>query len=101
MARKSAIARENRRRQLVEKHAEKRAELIRAVIASPTGSQEQWDAMLALQKLPRDSSRSRLRNRCILTGRPHGYFRKFGLCRNKLREIVMRGEAPGVVKSSW
>lgn len=101
MARKSAIARENRRRQLVEKHAEKRAELIRAVTASPTGSQEQWEAMLALQKLPRDSSRSRLRNRCILTGRPHGYFRKFGLCRNKLREIVMRGEAPGVVKSSW
>jgi small subunit ribosomal protein S14 len=57
--------------------------------------------MIALQKLPRDSSKSRQRNRCALTGRPHGYFRKFGLSRNRLREIAMRGEAPGVTKASW
>lgn len=101
MARKSAIARENKRRRLVEKHAERRAQLVKIIADPQTGSSDQWEAMLALQKLPRDSSRSRQRNRCVLTGRPHGYFRKFGLCRNKLREVIMRGEAPGVVKSSW
>ena len=101
MARKSNIAREKRRRQLVEKHAAKRAELVKTISSAQTPAAEQWEAMLALQKLPRDSSRSRLRNRCVLTGRSNGYFRKFGLCRNKLREVIMRGEAPGVVKSSW
>lgn len=101
MAKKSTVARENKRRQLVEKHAARRAELVKVIAAPQTGTEEQWEAMLALQKLPRDSSRSRRRNRCVLTGRAHGYFRKFGLCRNKLREVIMRGEAPGVVKSSW
>lgn len=101
MAKKSTIARENRRRQLVKKHAARRAELVRIISAPQTGAEAQWEAMLALQKLPRDSSRSRRRNRCVLTGRAHGCFRKFGLCRNKLREVIMRGEAPGVVKSSW
>ena len=101
MARKSNIARETKRRQLVAKHAARRAQLIATVSSANSSSEEQWEAMLALQKLPRDSSRSRQRNRCVLTGRPHGYFRKFGLCRNKLREVIMRGEAPGVVKSSW
>ncbi len=101
MAKKSVVARENRRRRLVEKHAAQRAQLVKLIAAPQTSAQEQWDAMLALQKLPRDSSRSRRRNRCVLTGRGHGYFRKFGLCRNKLREVIMRGEAPGVVKSSW
>ncbi len=101
MARKSNIAREHKRRQLVAKHAARRAQLIATVSSANSSSEEQWEAMLALQKLPRDSSRSRQRNRCVLTGRPHGYFRKFGLCRNKLREVIMRGEAPGVVKSSW
>ncbi len=101
MAKKSIVAREKRRRQLVEKHATQRAELVKTIAAPQTGAEEQWEAMLALQKLPRDSSRSRQRNRCVLTGRGHGYYRKFGLCRNKLREVIMRGEAPGVVKSSW
>lgn len=101
MAKKSIIARESKRRQLVQKHAATRSQLSKTVAASHTSPEQQWDAMLALQKLPRDSSRSRQRNRCILTGRGRGYFKKFGLCRNKLREVIMRGEAPGVVKSSW
>ncbi len=101
MAKKSIIAREHKRRQLVEKHAPQRAQLVKTIAAQQTSANEQWEAMLALQKLPRDSSRSRQRNRCALTGRGRGYFRKFGLCRNKLREVIMRGEAPGVVKSSW
>ena len=63
--------------------------------------EERWSAMMSLQKLPRDSSRIRQRNRCAMTGRPRGYFRHFGLGRNALREVVMRGEAPGVVKASW
>ena len=101
MAKKSTIAREHKRQTLVNKYAEKRAELVRVISSPDTSADDQWEAMMALQKLPRDSSRSRQRNRCNLTGRPHGYFRKFGLCRNKLREVIMRGEAPGVVKSSW
>ena len=101
MAKKSTVARENRRRQLVEKHAAQRTRLAKIISAPQTGAEAQWEAMMALQKLPRDSSRSRRRNRCVLTGRAHGYYRKFGLCRNKLREVIMRGEAPGVVKSSW
>ncbi len=101
MAKKSIIAREHKRQRLVEKYAARRAHLSRLIVAPQTSAAEQWEAMLALQRLPRDSSRSRRRNRCVLTGRPHGYFRKFGLCRNKLREVIMRGEAPGVVKSSW
>ena len=101
MARKSVIARENKRKQLVEKHAVRRAELVKIIASPQTSAEAQWEAMMALQKLPRDSSRSRRRNRCVLTGRSHGYYRKFGLCRNKIREVAMRGEAPGVVKSSW
>ena len=101
MAKKSTVARETRRKHLVQKHAARRAELTKLISSPKTDSATQWEAMLALQKLPRDSSRSRRRNRCVLTGRAHGYFRKFGLCRNKLREVIMRGEAPGVVKSSW
>ena len=101
MAKKSMIARETKRTRLVNKHAKKRAKLTKEISDPSTGSEDQWEAMIALQKLPRDSSKARRRNRCALTGRPHGYFRKFGLCRNQLREVIMRGEAPGVVKSSW
>ena len=101
MAKKSMIAREEKRAKLVNKYASKRKELTEAISNLETSGEDQWDAMMALQKLPRDSSKARRRNRCALTGRPHGYFRKFGLCRNKLREVIMRGEAPGVVKSSW
>lgn len=101
MAKRSLIAREAKRERLVKRLAEDRRKLSRQVARAPGNSAEQWQAMFALQKLPRDSSPSRRRNRCVLTGRPRGYYRKFGLCRNQLRDIIMRGEAPGVVKSSW
>ena len=101
MAKKSMIAREVKRQKLVIAHAEKRNELISIISSAESSSADQFQAMLDLQKLPRDSSPVRKRNRCALTGRPRGTYRKFGLCRNKLREVIMRGEAPGVVKSSW
>ena len=101
MAKKSMIARENKRIKLVAKHKEKRKSL-KEIIRDPNASFEDKEtAHLQLQKLPRDSSSSRLRNRCNLTGRPHGYYRKFGLGRNKLRESTMRGDVPGLVKASW
>jgi len=101
MAKTALINREQKRRDIVRKYAKKRAELI-AVIDNASMSDEERDAArLALQRLPRNASPTRLRNRCGLTGRPRGYFRKFGLARNKLREIILRGEVPGVVKASW
>lgn len=101
MAKKSMINRELKREKTVAKYAEKRAQL-KAVISDVNASdEERLNAMLALQALPRNSSPVRLRNRCGLTGRPHGYFRKFGLSRNKLRERVMQGDVPGVHKASW
>lgn len=101
MAKKSMINRELKREKTVAKYAEKRAQL-KAVISDVNASdEERLNAMLALQALPRNSSLVRLRNRCGLTGRPHGYFRKFGLSRNKLRERVMQGDVPGVRKASW
>ncbi len=101
MAKKSMIAREAKRERLVKAYADRRTELTKIIVDPQASGEEQFQAMLDLQKLPRDSSPVRRRNRCLLTGRPRGYFRKFGLCRIKLREVVMRGEAPGVVKSSW
>jgi len=101
MAKKSMIARENKRKQLVQKYDVKRKSL-KEIIRDPNATFEDKElAGLQLQKLPRDSSKSRVRNRCNITGRPHGYYRKFGLSRNKLREAAMRGDAPGVVKASW
>ena len=101
MAKASMIARENKRSKLVAKYAEKRAAL-KAVINSQTASDgEKWDAQVKLQKLPRDASPTRQRNRCQVTGRPHGVYRKFGLCRNKLREHAMQGDVPGLTKASW
>lgn len=101
MAKKSMIAREVKRKKLADKYFKKRQELKAAVKNEGLSEDERYDAQLKLQKLPRDSSPSRARNRCNLTGRPHGYYRKFGLGRNKLRESVMRGDVPGVVKASW
>jgi len=101
MAKKSMIAREVKRAALIKKHDEKRKAL-KELVRSPNSSFEEKElAQLQLQKLPRDSSKSRLRNRCNLTGRPHGYYRKFGLSRNKLREATMRGDVPGLSKASW
>lgn len=101
MAKKSMIAREKKRTSLTQKYADRRTDLRRRVIDPALSSEDRWEAMLHLQRLPRDSTPARKRNRCGLTGRPRGYYRKFGLSRNKLREIMMRGEAPGVTKASW
>ncbi|WP_341938908.1 30S ribosomal protein S14 [Marinimicrobium sp. C2-29] len=101
MAKKSMVAREAKRERTVAKYAAKRAEL-KAKIVDPASSEEQvWEAQVKLQQLPRDASPSRVRRRCRITGRPHGVYRKFGLCRHKLREAAMRGDVPGLVKSSW
>ena len=100
MAKKSMIAREKKRTQTVAKYAVKRASL-KAILGDTMASDDdKWDAQVRLQKLPRDASPVRQRRRCAITGRPHGVYRKFGLCRNKLREAAMRGDVPGLVKSS-
>lgn len=101
MAKASMIARETKRAKTVARFAAKRAELKKIINSATASDDEKWEAQIKLQKLPRDASPSRQRNRCQLTGRPHGVFRKFGLCRNKLREAAMRGDVPGLTKSSW
>jgi len=101
MAKTALINRDEKRRAAVKKYATKRAELLAIANDPKLAQEERYEARLKLQKLPRDASPVRLRNRCALTGRPRGTFRKFGLGRNKLREIAMRGEIPGVIKASW
>ena len=101
MAKNSMVQRELKRSRLVAKYAQKRSEL-KAIIKSLDASYEEKMAAVArLQQLPRDSSPVRKQNRCRVTGRPHGVYRKFGLCRNKIREAAMRGDIPGLVKASW
>lgn len=101
MAKTSMIERETKRLRTAARFAAKRAAL-KAVIASVTASdEEKWEAQIKFQKLPRDASPSRQRRRCQVTGRPHGVYRKFGLCRNKLREHAMKGDVPGLTKASW
>ena len=101
MAKLSLVNREKKRRKSVAKFATRRAELI-AVVRNAKASDDDRDAARAkLQALPRNASPVRLRNRCALTGRPRGVYRKFGLGRNKLRDIAMRGEIPGITKASW
>jgi small subunit ribosomal protein S14 len=101
MAKVSMINREKRRAKLVAKYAKKRAAL-KAIISNPDVNFEQQQvAIFQLQKLPRDSSPVRQRNRCAISGRPRGFYRKFGLGRNKLREAAMRGDVPGLRKASW
>jgi small subunit ribosomal protein S14 len=101
MARLSVKLREKKRRETVLKFKAKRAALLET-LQNPRTSDEDRDAARAkFQKLPRDASPSRTRNRCALTGRPRGVYRKFGLGRNKLRELALRGEVPGVIKASW
>ena len=101
MAKKSMVAREAKRAKTARKYAAKRAQL-KAIINDRTSTPEQVDeAVIKLQQLPRDASPSRQQNRCRQTGRPHAVYRKFGLCRNKLREAAMRGDVPGLKKASW
>ncbi len=101
MAKLALIHRQLKREKLVAKFTKKRA-LLQAIIDSPKMSDEdKYAARLKLQGLPRNANPTRLRNRCAITGRPRGVFRKFGLGRNKLREYAMKGEIPGIVKASW
>ena len=95
------IERERKRAKTAKRYARKRNELKAILKDVNTTDDARWDAQVKLQKLPRDASPHRQRNRCRLTGRPHGVFRRFGLCRNKLREAAMRGDVPGLVKASW
>ena len=101
MAKKSMIAREKRRGKLAKRYQARRETLKATIASEEVPYEEKMEAVAALAALPRDSSPSRARNRCRITGRPHGYYRKFGLSRNKLREAAMRGDVPGLVKASW
>jgi small subunit ribosomal protein S14 len=101
MAKKSMIMRETRRAKLVAKYAARRAKLKAIVVDEKSSDEERLEAVAALAAMPRDASPTRLRNRCSITGRPRGYYRKFGLGRNKLREATMSGEIPGLRKASW
>ena len=93
--------RDQNRRKMVKKFAARRAELKAIVNDQKLSPEDRYEARLKLQRLPRDSSPVRLRNRCALTGRPRGVYSKFGLGRSKLRDLAMRGEIPGVIKASW
>lgn len=101
MAKLALKNREAKRRKLVAKYAAKRTELMGIIDNQKLSEDERMDARLKLQQLPRNANPTRMRNRCTLTGRPRGVFRKFGLCRNKLRDVAMRGEVPGMTKASW
>ena len=101
MAKVSMVQREKKRERLVRQHRAKRDELREKLKKPDLSYEERQDLEMKMQKLPRDSSPTRQRNRCALTGRPHGYYRKFGLGRNKLREATMRGDVPGLRKASW
>jgi small subunit ribosomal protein S14 len=101
MAKLSLINRDQKRRALVKKYAKKREALLAIVNNAKASDEERFNARRELQLLPRNANPTRLRNRCVITGRPRGYFRKFGLGRNKLRDYAMRGEIPGIVKASW
>ena len=101
MAKLALKNREQKRRKTVAKFKAKRNALLDVLHSASTSDEDKETAREALQKLPRNASPSRLRNRCALTGRPRGVYRKFGLARNKLRELALRGEVPGVIKASW
>ena len=101
MAKLSLINRDEKRRNLVKKFAKRREALEAIVNNTKMSDEDRFAARLKIQQLPRNANPTRVRNRCALTGRPRGYFRKFGLGRNKLREYAMRGEIPGIVKASW
>jgi small subunit ribosomal protein S14 len=101
MAKLALINRQYKREKLVAKYARKREALIAIIENAKVSEESRFAARLKLQQLPRNANPTRLRNRCAITGRPRGVFRKFGLGRNKLREYAMRGEIPGIVKASW
>ena len=101
MAKLALINRNEKRKKLVAKYAKKR-DALQAIVDDPKASDEtRYEARLKIQALPRNANKTRVRNRCALTGRPRGVYSKFGLGRNKLRDFAMRGEVPGIVKASW
>ena len=101
MAKLAVVLRDKKRRKTVEKFKSKRAALIEIIEDSRASDEARDEARAKLQRLPRDASPVRLRNRCALTGRPRGVYSKFGLGRNKLRDLALKGEIPGVIKASW
>jgi small subunit ribosomal protein S14 len=101
MAKLALKLRDEKRRKTVEKFKARRAQLLEVIYDARASDEAREEARAKLQKLPRDASPVRLRNRCALTGRPRGVYRKFGLGRNKLRELALKGEVPGVIKASW
>ena len=101
MAKTNMVEREKRRAKIVKRYAAKRAQLKELIRAPKTSPEDRAAAQARLQSLPRDASPSRLRNRCQITGRSRGVYRKFGLSRQKIREVAMRGESPGLSKASW
>ena len=101
MAKTSMIERENKRLRTAKRFSVKRAALKATIVSVTATAEEKWEAQIKLQKLPRDAGPTRQRRRCQITGRPHGVYRKFGICRNKLREHAMKGDVPGLTKASW
>ena len=101
MAKLAVINRQYKRVKLVAKYAKRREALVAIIENSKVSDEDRFAARLKLQQLPRNANPTRLRSRCAMTGRPRGFFRKFGLSRSKLREHAMRGEIPGIVKASW
>lgn len=101
MAKKSVVERQKKREVLVQRHFEKRMKLRKAVVNMALSEEERNQAKIALNKMPRDTSAVRLRNRCKLTGRPRGNYRKFGMCRHSFREFALSGNIPGMTKASW
>ncbi len=101
MAKKSAVEKNNRRRRMVDRFSAKRKALKAVVMDRGRDPEERFEATLKLAELPRNTSKVRIRNRCSMTGRPRGYYRKFGLSRIALRDLASEGQIPGVVKSSW
>ena len=101
MAKKSAVEKNNRRRAMAQRLAGKRAALKAIIMDKDRDPEERFDATLKLAELPRNSAKVRVRNRCMLTGRPRAYYRKFGMSRITLRELASEGQIPGMVKSSW
>ncbi len=101
MAKKCMINREIKRAKIVEKFAVKRAELKNIIGNDKFSEEERYEAQISLQKLPRNASPVRMQRRCVITGRPHAVYKKFGLCRNKLRKHAMAGDVPGLRKASW
>lgn len=101
MAKRCMIEKEYKRKKLIEKYAERRETFRKIIRSHKSTASEKMAAQASMQKLPRDSNKTRSRNRCLLTGRPRGVYRRFGLGRNKLRELAMSGQIPGIVKASW